>query len=319
VVAVFVDAGELQVAVEEQPDVAGAPTRRILGDHDLLVGRALGSDDRIAEKRLACRDLEVVGEPDPGAEEGEHRKGASDDRVSGATGQVVAKDHERQRQRAEHVDHADEHGASEQPDRGKQKERKGEPTEECPHIVEGEEVGDGFPGRSVADPIEQRGEQGKLGPDERTDEKGDENQRGHVEVKPSERRGQQKYRETPQQTERTLDGDEGGDRAVRPMFGEQRADAHGENEYAEHDRRLPDRIAHQVGTQGDQRQFVDQPARRDHEDHGGQAHERQPLRGAGRGGIGRVVVAGVRPFVVGVAVHRHFDRICRKGDGGWNG
>ena len=62
VVAVLVDRGELQVAVEEQPHVGPAADRQRLGDDDVLVVAALGGDDRVVVEGLAGRHLEPPGQ-----------------------------------------------------------------------------------------------------------------------------------------------------------------------------------------------------------------------------------------------------------------
>jgi hypothetical protein len=53
VVAVLVDRGELQVAVEEQPHVGSAADGERLGDDDVLVVAPLGGDDRVVVEGLA--------------------------------------------------------------------------------------------------------------------------------------------------------------------------------------------------------------------------------------------------------------------------
>ena len=69
VVAVFVAAAELQVAVQEQAQVAA---RR--GEHDALVGRGLRVDHRVGVDRGFRRLGDPVGIDEPGHQRGERQQ-----------------------------------------------------------------------------------------------------------------------------------------------------------------------------------------------------------------------------------------------------
>ncbi len=284
VVAVLVGAGELQVAVEEQPDV-GRPAARgqRLGQHDLLVGRALRHDDRGVVERLAGRDEELPGGGGREPERARHRDGARDDRPAGPARQGGAQQHD-DADRRQQVDRRHDDRAADLAEDRQQQEREGQAAGERPDVVHGEQVRRRLARVLRPDPLQQRHQQRHLGADQAADDDRRRDQRRGVEVEPGVGGVQPEDRQPAGQREGQLDGGETGRGAGQQRLARERPETHRADEHPQHDGGLVDRAADEVLPEGDQRQLVDQPAgraqehRRQQQDPGGAAADRQDER-----------------------------------------
>ena len=167
VIAVFVARAELQVAVEVQSQV-----RAVAGEHDALVGRRLGVDDRIGVGRAFRPRHEAFRgdeshQQSPQQEESAHRKEAAlrsaRDEQPGA--------HEPH----DHIEHAEEEAGAHQPQVRHQDQGKEQRGQQRSDVVEGENPGDEILEFDAV--FEQAQEQGDFQPDEHAHEEDEPVQR----------------------------------------------------------------------------------------------------------------------------------------------
>ena len=151
VVAVLVARGELQVAVEKQPQVVGLALRQ----HDLLVLRALDEHDPVVEQALARRDLEVVGR------RRRDRQGDQDGERQQQPGAAQAREQADGDPR-ERVQRPDRERRLDLPEQRQQQEREAHARDDGAEVVGGEQVGDRRTRRLRARALQQHEQQRDL-------------------------------------------------------------------------------------------------------------------------------------------------------------
>jgi hypothetical protein len=259
VVAVLVDRGELQVAVEEEAHVVAAHR---LGQDDLLVLGAHVQRDRVVVERLPRARLERPGDH-------RHRGDGDDHRAERARQRPRAWPRQRRAQRPQHdaardrVDRAERERGLDLTDAREDQQRERQADRERPDVVGGQQRADRPPGLLAPQRREHRRQQRQLGADERAEDHRHEPHGGLVEVEPGVRGEEDERRQPAEQRDEHLDDGERRHRVPRrDPRGEQRAEAHRRDERAEDDRRLRRRGADQHRAQRDDHELVREPADR---------------------------------------------------------
>ena len=127
----------------------------MLGEHDLLVVRALGIDDRIPVEALPGRHLDVVGEhPDHGESADDEDEQASQDHLC-AGADLGAEEPEHDEDADDGIRDPHRQSASGQTEDREQDEGEGEPADQPADVVRGEEIGDGAGGLLRPDALDE--------------------------------------------------------------------------------------------------------------------------------------------------------------------
>ena len=304
-VAVFVAAGVLQPAIEEEAGVLAGPR-----DDDLLVVAALRVDDRRGEQGLAGGDLDVAD----GKEQRDQRHRCCDE-DGDRRDQRPAREHPAQQQHGDEqrrgdVDQAGHRRAAQHAEHRQHDERPRQAADERPQVVGGVEVGHdraGFGGGGAAAVLQERHQQRDLRTDEHADRDGGHRQRRQRIAGDGEGQVQQRRGESADQAQRRLDAEERRRRPLHQRLGQQRAEPQRRDVPCDDDRGGHDVAAAQRGGQRQQRELVDQAARRARRHRRQQQRPPEPAgRGVGAGfGAGFCSPGGGSVGGVGIGGHRH--------------